>query len=55
MGSRITQNLVGDYSNVYRPSPTPQRTPMQEDVIMQEARNLRTLRDMTPMNGEGIL
>ena len=53
VGSRVTQTLIGDYSSAYRPSPTPQRTPVQEDVIMQEARNLRTLRDMTPLNGEG--
>jgi pre-mRNA-splicing factor CDC5/CEF1 len=48
---RATQMLIGDYSNL-GPSldrSTPQRTPLQEDVIMQEARNLRRLREMTPL------
>lgn len=48
---RATQMLLGDYSSM-GPSldrSTPQRTPMQEDVIMQEARNLRRLREMTPL------
>lgn len=53
VGSRATQSLVGDYSSIYKPSPTPQRTPIQEDIIMQEARNLRAIRDMTPLSGSG--
>ena len=50
----ITQALIGDYSAAYKPTPTPLRTPMQEDVIMQEARNARALRDMTPLSGEEL-
>lgn len=48
-GLTATQALVGDYSQVFRPSKTPLRTPQQEDIIMQEARNLRVLREMTPL------
>jgi pre-mRNA-splicing factor CDC5/CEF1 len=54
IGSKATQTLVGDYSSIYKPSPTPQRTPIQEDIIMQEARNLRALREMTPLNAEDL-
>ena len=54
VGSRATQTLVGDYSSIYKPAPTPQRTPMQEDIIMQEARNHRAMRDMTPLAGEDL-
>jgi pre-mRNA-splicing factor CDC5/CEF1 len=52
----VTQALVGDYSSVNkeRSPSTPMRTPMQEDFIMQEARNARTLRDMTPLAGEEL-
>ncbi|KAJ1409760.1 hypothetical protein B484DRAFT_336577 [Ochromonadaceae sp. CCMP2298] len=40
--------LVADYSaRTLSTLPTPQRTPVQEDVIMQEARNQRALRNMT--------
>jgi pre-mRNA-splicing factor CDC5/CEF1 len=54
--NRVTQALVGDYSAQFQASanPTPQRTPMQEDIVMQEARNLRKLREMTPMTGEDL-
>lgn len=52
-GASSTQGLLGDYSN-YAASlvgdrSTPMRTPMQESVIMQEAKNLRILREMTPL------
>jgi pre-mRNA-splicing factor CDC5/CEF1 len=53
-GSLSSQSLVGDYSSVYRPTPTPLRTPVQEDIIMQEARNQRVLRDMTPLLGKDL-
>lgn len=51
-----SQLLLGEYSNssVGRAAEVAggvsQRTPLQEDVIMQEARNLRHLREMTPMS-----
>ena len=49
---------VGDYSsNLAGVGPgkaTPMRTPLQEDVIMQEARNARILREMTPMTGQEV-
>lgn len=51
--STATQALIGDYSNsAFRPSQTPLRTPLQENIILQEAKNLRMLRDMTPFSGE---
>lgn len=37
--TNVTQSLLGDYSSLYKPTPTPLRTPKQDDVIMQEARN----------------
>ena len=44
-----TQSLIADYSSqVIRSLPTPMRTPIQEDIIMQEAKNQRALREMTP-------
>ena len=47
---KATQALMGDYSrSLYQSTPTPVRTPLQEDVVLQEARNLRLLRDMTPL------
>lgn len=46
-----TQSLIGDYSATPAGS-TPLRTPMQENTVLQEARNLRVLRDMTPLSGE---
>lgn len=47
--SSSTQSLIADYSNqVMRSLPTPMRTPIQEDIIMQEAKNQRALREMTP-------
>jgi len=59
-GGATTQALIGDYSAVYAPQTLGQgeghghpqgaaRTPMHEDVIMQEARNQRVLREMTPL------
>ena len=54
LGNRVTQSLVGDYSSIYKSVPTPQRTPMQEDIIMQEAKNLIALRDITPLHGEEL-
>ena len=53
-GTLSTQALIGDYAAAMRPTPTPLRTPMQEDVIMQEARNLRVLREMTPLLGKDL-
>lgn len=48
------QALIADYSQQTNRTtlPTPSRTPLQEDIIMQEARNLRALRDVTPLFGE---
>lgn len=52
IGSSATQYLIGDYSNAALAgtpmSELTQRTPMREDIVMQEARNLRVLREMTP-------
>lgn len=48
-GRGATRALIGDYTQVFQPSATPLRTPQQEDVIMQEAKNLRALREMTPL------
>lgn len=48
-----SQALIADYSHqAVRALPTPARTPMQEDIIMQEARNHRAMREMTPLFGE---
>jgi pre-mRNA-splicing factor CDC5/CEF1 len=44
-----TQMLLGDYSAVAKATPTPMRTPVQEDRLMQEARNLVALRGMAPL------
>lgn len=44
-----TNALVNDYSQVFKPPATPLRTPVQEDIVMQEARNLRALSKMTPL------
>jgi pre-mRNA-splicing factor CDC5/CEF1 len=52
-GFHSTQGLLNDYTESLRPSQmsgkTPLRTPQQEDILMQEARNLRALREMTPL------
>jgi len=51
--SGSTQALIADYSHqVARSLPTPSRTPLQEDIIMQEARNQRAMRDVTSLFGE---
>lgn len=52
-GKSSTQALVGDYASghggLYSSTPAaPQRTPLQENMILQEARNLRALREITP-------
>ena len=53
--SSFTQTLLGDYSAAGLAggetplSESTQRTPMREDIVMQEARNLRILREMTPL------
>lgn len=45
----LTQSLLGDYSKSYLSSlQTPLRTPMEENIILQEARNARAVREMTP-------
>lgn len=47
--------LIGDYSAQFKGSlPTPLRTPIQENIVMQEARNARLLRDMAPFTGEEL-
>jgi pre-mRNA-splicing factor CDC5/CEF1 len=52
-GFHSTQGLLNDYTESLRPSQmsgkTPLRTPQLEDILMQEARNLRALREMTPL------
>lgn len=56
-GSRVgmsSQSLIGDYSSSFRSAPTPLRTPQQENMILQEAHNLRILRDMAPMSGDDV-
>ena len=49
-----TAALVGDYSMAYKSAvnATPSHTPKSDDIIMQEAANLRLLRDMTPLSGK---
>ena len=46
-----TLALLGDYSSSFGSSSSarqlPTRTPMQEDIVMQEARNQRAMRDVT--------
>ena len=55
-----TQVLIGDYSSQYpgggagAGSRAPLRTPLQENIIMQEARNQLAFRDMTPLAGMGL-
>lgn len=50
-----TSALLGDYSAQFKgATPTPLRTPVQENIVMQEARNLRILRDMTPLAGDEL-
>jgi len=53
--SSSTQSLIADYSSqVMKALPTPMRTPVQEDIIMQEAKNQRALREvMTPFMDGG--
>jgi pre-mRNA-splicing factor CDC5/CEF1 len=54
-GAPHGQALIGDYSRSLRaPQSTPLRTPVQEDIVMQEARNLRVLREMTPLLGGDV-
>ena len=55
--SSSTQALIGDYSSSFQGlngghMKTPLRTPLQENIIMQEARNQRAFRDMTPLAGK---
>jgi pre-mRNA-splicing factor CDC5/CEF1 len=50
-----TRSLMGDYSRQMNNAiPTPQRTPLQENIVMQEARNLRALREMAPLSGDEL-
>jgi pre-mRNA-splicing factor CDC5/CEF1 len=50
-----TSSLIGDYSSQFRSAmPTPLRTPHQENIVLQEAKNARALRDMTPFSGEEL-
>ena len=53
-GGNSTAALIGDYSMAYKSTvnATPSHTPRSDDVIMQEAANLRLLRDMTPLTGK---
>jgi pre-mRNA-splicing factor CDC5/CEF1 len=53
-GVAATQALLGDYSQAFKPTPTPMRTPQHEDIIMQEAKNLRALREMTPLTQQEL-
>lgn len=55
-GSNVTQSLLGDYSSLYKPLPTPLRTPKGEDVIMQEARNAIAMNrtGIVPLAGEEL-
>ena len=50
-----TQVLIGDYSSQFGQGATssraPLRTPLQENIIMQEAKNHRAFREMTPLAG----
>lgn len=49
-GLAPTQALLGDYSSTFSDiRATPLRTPVQENIILQEARNLRILRDFNPL------
>lgn len=41
-------SIIGGSTINSRPA-TALRTPLQEDIVMQEARNQRALREMTPM------
>ena len=51
----VTQSLVGDYSQQFvKPVGVPNRTPVQEDVLRQEAKNLRGLREMAPLFGNDL-
>ena len=54
-GPGSTQSLIGDYSSSFQSTQSalraPHRTPVQENIIMQEARNQRAFRDMTPLAG----
>ena len=47
--SGATQSLIGDYSNHGIDRTAPLRTPLQENVILQEAKNQRMMREMTPL------
>lgn len=49
-GPSASQALLGDYSHAFQHAGTPQRTPLQENIVLQEARNLLLLRDMTPFS-----
>jgi hypothetical protein len=51
LGGRSTQALIGDYTQSFQQKQTPLRTPVQENIIMQEARNQRAFRDMDPLAG----
>lgn len=48
-GKQSTQMLIGDYSAAAKPVATPLRTPLQENQLMQEARNLLSLRSIVPL------
>ena len=54
--NNVTQSLVGDYASLYKPLPTPLRTPKGEDVIMQEARNAIAMNrtGIVPLAGEEL-
>jgi pre-mRNA-splicing factor CDC5/CEF1 len=57
-GFTATEGLMGDYSEFLKPTHpmtgTSSRTPQYEDVIMQEARNLRALNKMTPLMSQEL-
>lgn len=54
VGGRSTQALIGDYTQSFQQRQTPLRTPVQENIIMQEARNQRAFRDMDPLAGDDL-
>mmetsp|Transcript_1666 Transcript_1666/g.1816 ORF Transcript_1666/g.1816 Transcript_1666/m.1816 type:complete len:805 (+) Transcript_1666:172-2586(+) len=54
LGGRSTQALIGDYTQSFQQKQTPLRTPVQENIIMQEARNQRAFRDMDPLAGDDL-
>jgi pre-mRNA-splicing factor CDC5/CEF1 len=56
-GFKATDGLISDYASIMNQpmhQSTPLRTPQREDIIMQEAKNLRILREMTPLSTQDV-